>query len=247
MRRIIFYLSVALLAFGIGSFVVFNLYFKRAEQSVIAKTTETNKLENKEQISTSIQQTSQDEEPDEEEKASFDVLKPTIKKWLRGEKIKKGWNDITAELIKEVTGQNESDLSEQEIRFWKDLGFQFTTYLMDADGDGKNELAIQNRCAPVGNCKFWLFRKSGNDYKAILETLDGAVQTFKLRSSKTNGYFDFETKDHGSSSSGGIDIYKFDGKKYKVSKCYDCNYSYLKDGKLYELKKPKITPHKCDE
>ena len=115
MRRIIFYLSVALLAFGIGSFVVFNLYFKHAEQSVIAHTTEINRLENKEHVSTSIQETSQDEEPNDEEKAAFDVLKPTIKKWLRGEKIKKGWNDITSELIKEVTGKNENELSEPEV------------------------------------------------------------------------------------------------------------------------------------
>ncbi len=245
MRRYTFYLSVALLAFGIGSSVVFNFYFKRTEQSVIAQTTETNKLENTKQ--TSIQETLQDEEPDEEEKAAFDVLKPTIKKWLRGEKIKKGWNDITSGLIKEVTGKNENELEETEQHFWKDLGFQFTTYLIDTDGDGKNELAIQNRCAPVGNCKFWLFRKNGNDYETILKTLDGAVQTFKLRSSKTNGYVDLETKDHNDAWSGGMYIYKFDGKEYKLSECYDYNYSYLKDGKLYELEKAKITPHKCNQ
>lgn len=247
MRPLVFYLSVALLAFGISSFVVFNLYFKNVEQSVIAQTTETNKLDVKEQISASMQETLQNEEPDEEEKAAFDVLKPTIGKWLRGEKIKKGWNDITSEVIKEVTGKNENDLSEQEISFWTDLGFQFTTYLIDANGDGKNELAIQNRCAPVGNCKFWLFRKNGNDYETILDTLDGAVQTFKLRSNKTNGYSDLETKDHNDAWSGGMYIYKFDGKEYNLSECYDYNYSYLKAGKLYELKKAKITARKCDE
>jgi len=247
MRRYTFYLSVALLAFGIGSFVVFNLYFKHAEQSVIAQTTETNKLENKEQISTSIQENSQDEESNDEEKAAFDILKPTIKKWLRGERIKKGWNDITSELIKEVTGQKESDLSEQEIHFWKDLGFQFTTYLTDVNGDGKNELAIQNRCAPVGNCQFLLFKKNKNNYETVLQTTDATVQTFKLKSNKTNGYFDIETRGHGDAWSGGIEIYKFDGKEYKLSECYEYNYSYLKNGKLHELKKAKITPRKCDE
>jgi hypothetical protein len=235
------------LAFGIGSVVVFNLYFKHTEQSVIAQTTEINKLENKEQPSTSIQEISQVDEPNDEEKAAFDVLEPTIKKWLRGEKIKKGWNDITPELIKEVTGKNESQLSDAELHFWQDLGFQFTTYLIDTNGDSKNELAIQNQCAPVGNCKFWLFRRNGNNYETILETLGGAVQTFKLKSSKTNGYFDLETKSHGDAWSGGIEVYKFDGKQYKVGECYEYNYSYLKNGKLYELKKAKITPHKCDE
>ena len=246
MRRYTFYLSVALLAFGIGSFVVFNLYFKHAEQSVTAQTTEASKSENKEQ--NLAQQTSQDDdEAIDEDEGAFKVLEPTIRKWLHGEKIKTGWNDITPELIKEVTSKDESELDEAELHFWKDLGFQFTTHLIDIDGDGKNELAIQNRCAPVGNCEFLVFRKSGNSYETILQTSDGAVQTFKLKNSKTNGSFDLETKAHGDAWSGRIEIYKFDGKQYKVSECYEYNYSYLKNGKLYELKKPKITLRKCDE
>ena len=40
MRRSIFYLSVALFAFGIGSFDVFNFYWKSTEQSVTAQATE---------------------------------------------------------------------------------------------------------------------------------------------------------------------------------------------------------------
>ena len=40
MRRIIFYLSVALLAFGIGSFVVFKFCWKPAEQSITTQATE---------------------------------------------------------------------------------------------------------------------------------------------------------------------------------------------------------------
>jgi hypothetical protein len=247
MRRYTFYLSVALFAFGIGSFVVFNFYLKRFEQTVNIQTREINKLEIKEQTPTSTQETPEDNEINYEEKAAFDVLRPTIKKWLRGEKVKSERNDITFELIKEVTGKSESELNETEKHFWQDLGFEFTPYLIDVNGDGKNELAIRNSCAPVGNCKFWLFRKSGNGYETILETSYGAVQTFKLKSSKTKGYFDLETKDHGSSTSGGIEIYKFNGNNYKVNQCYDYNYSYLKDDKVYKLKKPKITLSKCYE
>lgn len=246
MRRYIFYSSVALLAFGIGSSVVFNLYFKRVEQSVAAQTTETNKSENKEQYLT-LQTSQDDDDAIDEDEGAFKVLEPTIEKWLRGGEIKTGWNDITSELIKEVTGKDESELSEDELHFWRDSDFQFTTYLIDVDGDGKNELAIQNRCAPVGNCEFLIFRKSGNSYKTILQTSYGAVQTFKLKNSKTNGYFDLETKSHGDAWSGGIEVYKFDGKQYKDSECYKYNYSYLKGGKLYELKKPKITQRKCDD
>ncbi len=247
MRRTAFYLSVALLAFGFGSFVVFKFYLKRVEQRVITQTREVNKSEIKEQVQTLTQETSEVDGINYEEKAAFEVLRPTIKKWLRGGKVKSERNDITFELIKEVAGKSESELNETEKHFWQDLGFEFTPYLIDVNGDGKNELAILNSCAPVGNCKFWLFRKSGNGYETILETSYGAVQTFKLKPSKTNGYFDLETKDHGSSTSGGIEIYKFNGNNYKVSECYDYNYSYLKDDKVYKLKKPRITLRKCYE
>ncbi|MDQ6785604.1 MAG: hypothetical protein M3033_02125 [Acidobacteriota bacterium] len=245
MRRYTFYLSVALLAFGIGSFVVFNLYFKHAEQSVIAQTTEINKSEVKEQALTSTQDVPQDKELNDEEKAAFDVLKPTIKKWLRGEKIKSEFTDASNESIKEISGKDKSELSEDEATWYS--YFRFEPTLIDIDGDGKNELAIRNYCAPVGNCQFWVFKKKGNDYEILLQSDGGDVQTFKLEHKKSKGYFDIKTTSHGDAWSGGIEVYKFNGKKYTLGECYEYNYSYLKDGKLYELKKAKITSRKCDE
>lgn len=243
MRRYTFYLAVALVAFGIGSFIVFNLYFKHAEQIITAQTTDTNKAEDTEQIPNP--EIIQDEEPNDEEKAAFDVLKPTIKKWLRGEKIKSEFTDASNESIKEISGKDKSELSEDEARWFS--YFRFEPTLIDVDGDGSNELAIRNYCAPVGNCQFWIFKKKENGYEIILPVKDNSVQTFKLRRSKTNSLFDLETKSHGDAWSGGLDIYKFDGKEYKLSECYEYNYSYLKDGKLYELKKSRITPRKCDK
>jgi hypothetical protein len=156
-----------------------------------------------------------------EEKTYFQALKPTITKWLRGKIIKTEF-------------QGEADN-------------RFQPYLVDVDGDGKKELAIRNVCAPVGNCQFWLFKKAGKTYKVIFKSLPGAVQTFKFKNTKTNGYFDLETKDHGDSWSGRIEVYKFNGKKYIVSECSTYSYSFLKDGKIYELKKPKITSVKCTD
>lgn len=154
-----------------------------------------------------------------EEEIAFDILRPTINKWLRGNKIKS-----------EVQG---------------DSDFSFHPFLIDVNADGKKELAIKNGCAPVGNCQLWLFKKRGNKYEIILKSLPAAVQTFKFKTTKTKDYFDLETKDHGDAWSGEIDIYKFNGKEYKLSRCSRYNYSYLENGKLYELKKPRITPIKC--
>jgi hypothetical protein len=245
MYRYTFYLLVALLAFWIGSFVVFNLYLRRSEQSVTAQTTETNKLDIKEQTRITIQETSQDEELNSEEKTAFEVFKPIIKKWLHGEKIKSEFTEASNESIKEISGKDKSELSEDEGTWFS--YFRFEPTLIDVNGDGKNELAIRNYCAPVGNCQFWIFKKKGSSYETILPAKDNSVQTFKLRRNKTNNFFDIETKSHGDAWSGGMDIYKFDGRKYKLSECYEYNYSYLKDGKLHELKKPKITLRKCDQ
>ncbi len=243
MWRIIFYLSVAMLAFGIGSFVVFNLYFKRAEQFVDIQTIEMDKLKVKE--STSIQEDSEDKELNDEEQAAFDVLKPTIRKWLRGEKIKNEFTEASNESIKEILGKDKSELSVEEATWFS--YFRFEPTLIDIDGDGKNELAIRNYCAPVGNCRFWIFKKKANDYEVLLQSDGGDVQTFKLENTKSKGYFDIKTTAHGDAWSGGIHIYKFDGEKYKVSECYKYNYSYLNNGKLIELKEPTITSRKCVE
>jgi hypothetical protein len=245
MRRYTFYLSVALLAFGIGSFVVFKFYFKNAEQPVITQAIEKNKLEIKEKFPTSIQKISEDDEINDEEKAAFDVLKPTIKKWLRGEKIKNERNEISFELIKEITGKSESQLDENERHFWQDSGFEFTPSLIDVDRDGKNELAIRNYCAPVGNCQFWIFKKKGDGYEILLKAIND-VQMFKLRKSKTKKYFDLETTAHGDAWSGGMSVYKFDGKEYILEECFDYTYIYIdKKGRRHELKKPILTPLHC--
>jgi len=248
MRRYTFYLAVALLAFGVGSLVVFKFYFKHAEHPVTAQTTEKYEPQNMEQIPVSKLESSHETETNYEEWAAFEVLKPTIGKWLRGERIKSERQEISDEFIKLAIGRNE--IRETERIFWQETGLEFTPYLIDVNGDGVNELAVRNYCAPVGNCQFWLFKKTGKKgnlgYEILLKASND-VQMFKLRKSITNGYFDLETKSHGDAWSGGMDIYKFDKTEYKLSECYDYNYSYLNDGELYELKKAKVTPRKCGE
>ncbi len=55
MSRSIFYLSVALFAFGIGSFVVFKFYFKTNEQPTIVSPNEAEISNNVKQISETSQ------------------------------------------------------------------------------------------------------------------------------------------------------------------------------------------------
>lgn len=191
------------------------------------------------------QKITQNEELNEEEQAAFLVLKPTIKRWLKGRTIKNEFTEASSESIKEILGKDKSQLTEDEARWFS--YFRFEPTLIDINGDGRNELAVRNYCAPVGNCQFWLFKKNSKGYKTILRTEGGAVQTFKLKRSKTNGHFDLETRNHGDAWSGEITLYKFNGKEYTTRECSTYSYSYLKDGKLAELKRPKITQIKCSE
>jgi hypothetical protein len=242
MRRYFFYSAVAFLAFALSSLIVFSLLTPNRELPAIAQPLSENKPEI---VKRDFPKAESSQMLDDEESMSFEVLKPTIKKWLQGEKIESRFTEVSDQSIKEITGRNKSELDEVDTFGFSELRFEPT--LIDVNGDGKKELAIRNNCAMVGNCQFWLFKKKGNDYQIILKTLVVEVQTFKLKHNKTNGYFDLETKDHGDAWSGGIYIYKFDGEKYKAVECSDYNYSYLKDGKFHQFKKPKITRWKCVE
>lgn len=156
-------------------------------------------------------------------------LQPVFRKWLDGENIdgkfiELGWNEEALKYI--GPSQREAHVA-----------------LLDLDGDGRKELAVQTGCATVGNCVFLLFRRHAKGYQQVLDA--DMVHQFGLRKSKTHGYFDLETRSHGSSTTGGIDIYKFDGKGYRVTNCYNFDYNNPKGGKL--LKKPILERRECWE
>ena len=240
MRRTLFYLSVALLAFGIGSFVVFRFFWKSTEQPIIVSPNEAEISNNVNQTS-ETSQTNSDEDnfPTHEQfrKWQIDSFKPVIEKWLKGKKI------IEREYDLERNDDYSSNSQEVAI-----------AYLTDANGNGTKELALRTGCAIVGNCEFWLFQKSGKSYKIILEAQ--MVQRFRFLRNKTNRYFDLETIAHGSSRSGGIAIYKFDGNEYKIDKCFGYEYEvvtkkngesvYSEDGQIVTKDKPTLTSASCE-
>ncbi len=166
----------------------------------------------------------------------MDSFKPVIEKWLRGEKIKQH-----VELKRD---DDWAGITEHEARI----------ELIDVNGDKIKELTIQTGCATVGNCELWIFQKDGKGFKKILEA--EMVQMFNLRKSRTTGYFDFETKSHGSSTSGGIAIYKFDGNEYRINNCFGYEYEpvinkngeslYTKNGQWVMKDKPTLTPASCE-
>lgn len=164
------------------------------------------------------------------EKWKFDSFKPVIKAWLDG-----------------------VDLDDQYIQLERNDGWassweqQANTGLLDLDKDGQNELAIRTGCAPVGNCEFFILKKRGKSYRILLRT--DMVQRYEVRHTKSHGLFDVETKSHGSVNSGGMIIYRFNGKEYVVKKCYEYVYeSYeTKSGLTLSRNKPTLTQETCSE
>ena len=232
MRRYTFYLSVALFAFGIGSFVVFKFYLRTVVPTLSIEQSKT---------SESVQNYTVKDEfpiPSDEQflKWKMDSFKPVIKKWLKGEKIKQ-----KVELKRD---DDWAGITEHEG--WVNL--------LDVNGDEIKELSIETACATVGNCKFWLFQKEGISFRKLLEV--DMVSRYSLRKSKNKGYFDIETKSHGSATSGGMAIYKFDGNEYKINKCFGYVYEfvtkkngeplYSKDGQFVTKDKPTLTSASCE-
>jgi hypothetical protein len=213
---------------------------KTVKQSIIISENEIAEAKSIKQTSdvSQINSDKDDFPPDEQfRRWQIHSFKPLIEKWLKGEKI------IEKEYDLERNDGYSSNSQEVAI-----------AYLTDANGDGVKELALRTGCATVGNCEFWLFQKSGKTYQTILSAQ--MVQRFRFLRSKMNRYFDLETTAHGSSSSGGMAIYKFDGKEYKIDKCFGYEYEvvtkkngeslYTKDGQLVTKDKPTLTPASCE-
>ena len=91
----------------------------------------------------------------------------------------------------------------------------------------------------MGNCPFWIFRKAKHAYELLL---DGEAQTFTIQKSNTNGFPDIVLSDHGSSTSGGLALYRYKVNAYEEAGCYTYDWTLLEDDKVRELKEPRVTP-----
>lgn len=140
MRRYIFYLSAALLAFGVGSFVAGNLY---QLNEVISMKNEAIALETVEkQGKTAV--VSKAADIDEEEHCSGlsndDSFEPAINKWTKGK------------IIEGKPMRPPED--------YRSEGDEFVPSLIDINFDSKKELLIKSNCSPVNNCYLTLYKKT---------------------------------------------------------------------------------------
>ena len=230
MRRTLFYSLVALLAFGIGSFVVFKFHWN---DSGIAKSeTQLSETVNAQQEKNESHQTKTEDIEDEDlaDEGTEEKFKPIIKKWLNGQKIEEKY--LSYKTYKEAEHYDRKN---------------FTPSLTDVNFDGKKELAIMSDCSPTGNCWLIIYQKIGKRYRTILDSLYG-VNVFKFRKNLNKNYRNIEVRMHGSWNSGSGAIYAFNGKEYKPTKCFGYIYDEYKDknGNTEARNTPKFEYYACD-
>jgi hypothetical protein len=116
--------------------------------------------------------------------------------------------------------------------------------MVDLNRDGIPEVIAQGSgdesCSPTGNCALWVFMRSGNGFKLILDK--GAVQSFGICSSRANGFNDLVLGQHGSASESEMSIYRFADGKYRRGPCYDVSFTRLVGDEVQELEEPDVTP-----
>jgi len=230
MRRFAFYFSVALFAFGIGSFVVFNFYWssKNITKSEIQLFETVNAQEQKnESPQPKIKDVGDEELVVENLEEKF---KPILKKWLKGQKIEEKYlSHVTYKEAKDYDGEN------------------FTPSLIDVNFDGKKELAIKSDCSPTGNCVLFIYEKIGKKYRTILKSVHD-VNVFKFRKTSNKKYRNIEARMHGSWNSGDGVIYAFNGKEYKPTKCFGYVYEEYEDknGNTKARNTPKFEYFDCN-
>ena len=147
-------------------------------------------------------------------------------------------------LLRAIVGQIKTDNVNHTEQEWLAIAGDTRIKLVDLNGDGVPEVIAQGSddlsCSPTGNCDFWVFSRVGKTYKAILEL--GAIQTFTVQPTLTNGFHDLVLGMHGSATEQELFVYRFTNGRYRKSACYYAYWQRLVGDRLMHLNEPVITP-----
>lgn len=146
-------------------------------------------------------------------------------------------------LIRAIAAKLRPAMSELDIHSEKQLlsvAADTRIELIDLDGDRTPEVIAQSSgvetCGAVGNCLFWIFKKTNAGYRSILS--DGA-QVFSIEDTSTNGFRDVTLGLHDSATESRLFPYRFSNGRYRRRGCYDAEWVRQLGGPT--LKRPIIT------
>ena len=108
----------------------------------------------------------------------------------------------------------------------EDTALDTPVKLVDLNGDGAPEVIAQGThedggCSPTGNCRFWVFQKSGGDYKPIVSL--EAIQSFAIQASRMNGFNDLIVKTYVSPAESTLKLLRYNDSRYQEVSCYEAD------------------------
>jgi hypothetical protein len=126
----------------------------------------------------------------------------------------------------------------------EDMGLNTPVKLVDLNGDGTPEVIAQGTpedggCSPTGNCRFWVFQKSGVEYKPLISLEE--IQSFTIQGSRLNGFNDLVVKTFVSSAESTLKLWRYNDGRYQEVGCYKADWS-AGDGDRHVLKEPRLAP-----
>lgn len=210
MRRYTFYIFIALLTFGIGSFIVLNMYW-RSEENLYTPTNAVSLNRYTDQPDFRKSFVKYYDSSQEQEAQTKKLEKP----FCKDKRILQVWNT----LIQDKDFQDWEPISKESL----DCADTVEVKKIDLNRDGTKEFLLRGKslCSPVGNCGFWVYEKKGNKFKKLLYSTDQWEMTDlpnQVKKSRTNGYFDILLKGHFTASETTYQYYKFVKGKYKLTK-----------------------------
>ena len=162
--------------------------------------------------------------------------------------------DLASQLLRQAfksmeTPQDEQDKITHEAEKRKGgVASLFCAEAVDLNRDGKQDLLIhqadvEGAFCTSQNCPVWVYRRTNDGYKMLLEATGGYITPIEALKTLTNGYRDIRTYEHSSAVEHEITIYKFDGRAYRASVCTAEKFI----GKRRGRDRFKYTTHKCGQ
>ena len=157
---------------------------------------------------------------------------------------------LTNAIVLQLKKDNDSveDLTEKQVR---ELAEETRVELVDLNGDGKPEIVAQANglgpCGGTGNCIFWIFERTADGLKLLLDTDDRSQVIFEkilIRPWSTNGYRDIVLGSHSNATSRSLVWFQFMRGAYRIHACY---YSTWIGDDGQALNKPAIWQEQCSK
>ena len=208
MRRYTFYLSVALLAFGIGLFVVFKFYIKPNEQPFIVEKPQTVK-------NNLVSKTDEDFAVDLTNAEFYNGLYFVCE----DKELKVFWLDF----LREKDIQESLPKTEYRSIVVYNCSERLRTRRFDLNNDGNVEYIVElisvHVCGAKSNCPRVIYEQKNGEFKRLLS--HKASLLIEPKNTKTRGYQDLEIFFNTEPNGGYVEKYKFDGKIYKLKNCFN--------------------------